>query len=480
MADAPKILGSDTLRIAYPKINLAIGNSNEALSKATEAELDAATAKSEAERVSTELGQAILAGDSSPLAGQLSVGGDGTVYPSAQERFVDEREVVITQLDGKADKFTNTFNKYTYGTFDDASVLSAIANNPNPRAQVLGITSSKELSKYSDRDSVAFYSSNRSTKPTVVVNSGTITYSDLSVQVTGVTVSNLDKLKEGMIIDTLHTPNRWTSFIDRVDIDNQVIYVKDGWYQVKAGGSTTPSLPPNNIGFDVNRITKVWVQNTNVFLYPEDTANSGVASEVGIFNNKPNTTLGGYDFVHFGPEASSFGIQIRKAAGAQGEFYDGLRINGLSRAILAQGLKDAALRVQNSKAGLIYEGNSANDASAVLVTDEEGRIVYEVSGIGRVKSLSYQQKTWGDITITVDFKQAYFHILTAAANSTYIVISPTSMTGRSIKVMSLQNVNLRILGSGNFVKSSGDNSTLSLSSKVAVELYSDGSDWYVL
>ncbi|QJX62975.1 hypothetical protein HLK66_15805 [Niallia circulans] len=99
MADAPKILDTDYLDQAYPKMNLGIENANEALKKSTDAETKATDAKSIAEQIQTELSQAILEGDSSPLAGQLSVGADGTVYNDGpQQRFIAEHNVIANQL----------------------------------------------------------------------------------------------------------------------------------------------------------------------------------------------------------------------------------------------------------------------------------------------------------------------------------------------------------------------------------------------
>lgn len=80
-------------------INKAVGDSTSALTKATNAETNASEAKLTAERVQTELGQAILEGDSSPLGGQLSVGADGTVYTGGpQERLVKEHDKVNALL----------------------------------------------------------------------------------------------------------------------------------------------------------------------------------------------------------------------------------------------------------------------------------------------------------------------------------------------------------------------------------------------
>jgi Pectate lyase superfamily protein len=74
MADAPKILGTDTLRDAYPKLNSAIDNSNEAKTKADGADgkADTAietanTAKTTAEDVQSQFDQVVAeAGENNP------------------------------------------------------------------------------------------------------------------------------------------------------------------------------------------------------------------------------------------------------------------------------------------------------------------------------------------------------------------------------------------------------------------------------
>jgi hypothetical protein len=67
MADAPKILGTDTLRDAYPKLNSAIDNSNEAKTKADTAIETANTAKTTADTVQSQFDQVVAeAGENNP------------------------------------------------------------------------------------------------------------------------------------------------------------------------------------------------------------------------------------------------------------------------------------------------------------------------------------------------------------------------------------------------------------------------------
>jgi hypothetical protein len=96
MTDAPKILGTDTLRQAYPKLNSAIGNSNEALktannanSKSENAINTANAAETKANSVQEQFNQVVIDGDSSVEAAQARVKEDGTSFPTLQGRLND-------------------------------------------------------------------------------------------------------------------------------------------------------------------------------------------------------------------------------------------------------------------------------------------------------------------------------------------------------------------------------------------------------
>ena len=94
MADAPKILGTDTLRQAYPKINAAIDNANEALNKATTAETNSTNAVNTANSVQQQLNQIVIEGDSSVEAAQARVDAEGNVYTTLKER-IDAEQIKI-------------------------------------------------------------------------------------------------------------------------------------------------------------------------------------------------------------------------------------------------------------------------------------------------------------------------------------------------------------------------------------------------
>lgn len=94
MADAPKILGTDSLRQAYPKLNKAIDNSNEALSNSDTAVANsssavdtAITAETKADSVQEQFNQVVIKGDSSVEAAQARVKADGSAYDTLRERL---------------------------------------------------------------------------------------------------------------------------------------------------------------------------------------------------------------------------------------------------------------------------------------------------------------------------------------------------------------------------------------------------------
>lgn len=104
MADAPKILGTDSLRQAYPKLNQAIENSNEAINKSTTSDLNSSTAvstaneaKTQVESIQNQLNQVIIEGDSSVEAAQARLDNEGIAHTTLKER-IDYADVVRVKL----------------------------------------------------------------------------------------------------------------------------------------------------------------------------------------------------------------------------------------------------------------------------------------------------------------------------------------------------------------------------------------------
>lgn len=96
--------------------------------------LDSGQALLNSQQTQTELDQAILAGDSSPLGGQLSVGAGGKVYSSAQERLLKENELVTQQL---ADMENQTYK--IYGVFWDKSSNPVMTRTNDAQGMVAAV-----------------------------------------------------------------------------------------------------------------------------------------------------------------------------------------------------------------------------------------------------------------------------------------------------------------------------------------------------
>jgi hypothetical protein len=88
MADAPKLVGTDRLKDAYPKINLAIDNANQALSTSNNAET---TANS----VQEQFNEVVLEGAIDPETAQARVDENGVTKTTLKER-IDEGFVKAT------------------------------------------------------------------------------------------------------------------------------------------------------------------------------------------------------------------------------------------------------------------------------------------------------------------------------------------------------------------------------------------------
>lgn len=104
MADAPKLVGTDTLRVAYPKINSAIDNANKAVTDSATAKVDASNAKTTANSVQTQLDQIVIEGDSSVEAAQARVDLFGNSSTTLKNR-IDREQNKLNDFAAHLDDF---------------------------------------------------------------------------------------------------------------------------------------------------------------------------------------------------------------------------------------------------------------------------------------------------------------------------------------------------------------------------------------
>ncbi|MCK2002961.1 hypothetical protein MZM54_16250 [[Brevibacterium] frigoritolerans] len=388
--------------------------------------------------------------------------GETVVLEKVNQSKVNKSEVESVKQ--KIDKLwrKGVFSKKTYGTFETATVLSAIANEDNPRPQVLGLVDTKHASQYKDRDGVAFYCSNRSVSPTVVVNSGSISYNPRYVKVIGIIIDNIEEIIPGMLIDTHHTPDRWTSIIESVDINTQTIYVKDGWYKVKSEGSSNPSVPSNGTGFEVNGISKIWGINNNVFLHEGDKTEKAVAEEIGLFKYINEGFIGGIDLVNFQKKAN-YGVQVRKSGLTEAE--------GFGHGFVAQDSEAAfvlhSLNSNNYALLSFLNGNSTNDGFTIKADGELNKLKLLVSTFknNQTKYSASNQKIF---------------LLEKSLNETFTIQSPEGKAGELIFVLNVGTaiITLKSDGGKNFVYGNVTNKKMLLPNKTSVIFVSDGINWY--
>ncbi|MFJ8067866.1 hypothetical protein ACIQZD_02785 [Peribacillus sp. NPDC096447] len=391
--------------------------------------------------------------------------GETVVLEKVNQSRNRESEVESVKQDVEKLWKRDVFSKNTYGTFETATVLAAIANEDKPRPQVLGLTSTKQASQYKERDSVAFYCSNRSVSPTVFVNSGIITYNQKYVKVKGVVINNIEKIIPGMLIDTHHTPNSWTSIVESVDVNTQTIYVKDGWYKVKSEGSSHPTVPTSGIGFEVNRISKIWGVNNNVFLHEGDTTEKAVAEEIGLFKYINEGSIGGIDLVNFQKKAT-YGIQVRKS---------GLTENaeGFGHCFVAKDSEAAFVfhsLISNNYALLSFlNGNSTNDGFMIKADGELNKLKLLVSTFenNQTKYSASDQKIF---------------LLKKSLPETFTIQSPEGKAGEFIFILNVgtEIITLKSEGGKNFVYGDVTKNSMQLPNKTSVIFVSDGLSWFAV
>lgn len=343
----------------------------------------------------------------------------------------------------------------TEGIYDAGAVVGIIGNRESDaKIQVCGFANSSEASKYPDRDSVGLYVSNTGANPTLDV--ATATYGSNYVDVVG----DLSGIKSGMVIDTKHTPNAFSSIVDRVEGNR--VYVRDGWYEQIVGGSTTPSTPTNGIGLKINQVTKIWGRNTNVFLDDTTTTKKAVAEEIGLFDSRVGTDsqMWGVDVVNFSTKKAEYGYIARS--------------NPIGYKV--------AYRAE--KSDIAYQNQSDTDNQAKLLSSLfNGIEEYYMTVTGEQSKLKLKIKSYGDGILQQGDSNCSLIITNKTITETFNIISPVNKNGSFLYVCNEGAVvqTIGVIGGGNlFFKSPSATSSLTIPSRGSVTLVSDGAFWFVL
>lgn len=248
-----------------------------------------------------------------------------------------------TFLPGTISRPGQRLHSYTCSTMDPATTFNVKGNNPYPEsgAEVTGISIDQALSLVTERASVALYIENRGYPPLFTIASPA--YS--STGLTFAAAVDRRRIIKGMIIDTAHTPNKYSGEISSVSNDGKTITVT-GWYL--SNGVLNPATTPPNDGSTayVNPANKIWAQNTNGFLFPESFADEMAVNETGLFNYRANFIPGSgssftgprtwaFDAVNLGTFQSEAGYIQR------GNFHYGFYGNAITSNFRASGVGSA-------------------------------------------------------------------------------------------------------------------------------------------
>lgn len=354
------------------------------------------------------------------------------------------------------------FSKKTWGTYENAAVMSIIANEDDPRSQTLGLTSSKHAAQYKDRDSVGFYNSNKGRNPSYTL-SGETKFTANTVSVPSEVARNF---REDMVLDTTGS-TRYTAIVESVDYNVGLITVQDRWYKV--GDVNDTSIPTNGDGIEANKVTKIWAMNNNISFPASAETNSGVIAEWGIFNNKDFLDKGAVDLVNYRGK-SGWGFRQRKSSDADDGFEYGTMIYDTVHAHTIHSSTAAQAGAKYLLSSFI--GSDFNDAGFFI--DGQGRP-------SKIK-LRTQLVSAQDENMYTSLNTNLYILNKTTAGGSYTLKSPVSRTGELmiVKNASAQKIVLKTEDAKVFVIRNTNSAAAELLGRETAFMFSDGNSWHVI
>ena len=208
----------------------------------------------------------------------------------------------------KAYEGFSSFQKKTYGRYEQGTVVSIMANADNPKPEILG-TDTKGLASYTNRDSCALYVANSGQQPPLTIPANQVIYHANDCVIPS--SINMSQFEIGMILDTVGDVNdNWYVGIIK-EINGTTLTLEDGWYQVRNDGHTpTKGVPGNNLALNVNTNNKIWNVNSNMFIH--EGCPAGTNMELGVLCDTANINdVGGIDLINMGSHATHYGVKVR-------------------------------------------------------------------------------------------------------------------------------------------------------------------------
>lgn len=298
------------------------------------------------------------------LGSLVNTGGRNIVWVLDAGAFITD----YANLNGKIERGGQRVSGITNGLYDYGSTFSVITGSQGEvGAQIMGYSSASQLGTFNSRDSVSFYGSNTGLPAVVSITAANYTATTI-VPTTPLTANQMALLRVGMIIDTAHSPTKYSGFITGWDTVGGTFITVSGWYL--SPGPGTPATPTSvgTPGASVGPNTKIWGINYNVTLTPTSAATASSGFELGTINNQaapasPGTTpiCWGYDSVNLGT------FKCDAAFIARNSWFYGFYSRG----------QDTGFRYDSGNGiGLMY---AAGTGSVVKATDSLGNTTVDIT-----------------------------------------------------------------------------------------------------
>lgn len=233
-------------------------------------------------------------------------------------------------LNGEILRHGQRITQAPFGNEDNATGFAVRlypnGSNYNDAAEVLGLANEADLSTYTDRDAVSMFADVYAPAPTLTLAGATYTATTV-VPASAISSTNLKLLRKGMIIDTAHSPTKFSGFVTDWAANGTSITV-EGWYLAN-GTVQSASTPSGTATAYVNPFTKVWAHNANVLMDANSHASAMTGFELGLVDNKEASTAasGGSHYV-WGFDAVNLGTyKVQSFFVARGSGFVGLRVD---------------------------------------------------------------------------------------------------------------------------------------------------------
>lgn len=335
---------------------------------------------------------------------------------------------------------------------------------PEPVTQVLGVSNPRGLIEYKDRDVVGIYNAVGAQK--ALLKSTNTTFSATSVTCPDFVISDLRK---DQIIDVVDGAEKYSSIVESVS--GNTVTIVDGWYKHSVLGDK--GTPTNGSQLILVPNTKVWGQNTNVFISEDSDVHSFAGFEMGIFNYKADGMGYGYDVWNGGSKQTGQGYQTRGQFNVGFYAFEGTQIGFVAKDSVQIGFYAnggvEGFQSQNSNYGFTAK-SSLNYSFRVL--DSNNVFLSGVTSNGAQERFKLTQTSETGNTISNFSVVSIFN----APSNNFVVNLPNPSENYQ-RVIYVKNINASnaILLAGSV---EGGTGSLPLPTRSTLQLFCDGSAWY--